>query len=54
VGGGGGGFVCAMCEREQRGEGAVSFGKWFTENFSVNCFPHFCEGFYGQTENFFC
>ena len=45
--------VCYVRERTE-GEGAVSFGKWFTENFSVNRFPNFCEGFYGQTENIFC
>jgi hypothetical protein len=34
-----------LCEREERGgRGFVrmSFGKWFTENISVNCFPKIC------------
>jgi hypothetical protein len=34
-----------LCKREERGgRGFVrmSFGKWFTENISVNCFPKIC------------
>jgi hypothetical protein len=34
-----------LCDRDERGgRGFVrmSFGKWFTENFSVNRFPKFC------------
>jgi hypothetical protein len=29
------------------------FGKWFTENFSVNRFPIFIKAFYGQQTNIF-
>ena len=41
-------------ERKRAETEPHDFGKWFTENFSVNRFPNFCEGFYGQTENVFC
>ena len=41
-------------ERERAETEPHDFGKWFTENFFVNRFPNFCEGFYGQTENVFC
>ena len=41
-------------ERKRAKTEPHDFGKWFTENFSVNRFPNFCEGFYGQTENIFC
>jgi hypothetical protein len=45
-----GGWVCATEMREGVGGGFVrmSFGKWFTEIFSVNRFPKFTEGFYGK------
>jgi hypothetical protein len=41
-----------MCEREQRGEGAVSFGKWFTENFSVTVFLIFVKVFTVKPKTF--
>ena len=34
-----------LCDRDERGGWGfvrMSFGKWFTENFSVNRFPKFC------------
>jgi hypothetical protein len=41
-------------EGDQRGESRTRvLGKWFTENFSVNRFHFFCEGFSGQTEKIF-
>ncbi len=30
--------------------GVKCFGKWFTENFFVNRFPNFCEGFSDQLQ----
>jgi hypothetical protein len=38
-------------KRESRG--VKCFGKWFTENFSVNRFPNFSEGFSSQLQTFF-
>jgi hypothetical protein len=38
-------------EREQKESRDVKcFGKWFTENFSVNRFPNFCEGLSNQLQ----
>jgi hypothetical protein len=43
-------------ERESRkgggGERLQYFGKWFTENFSVNRFPNFTQRFSGQQQIF--
>jgi hypothetical protein len=57
LGGGGDGAVQER-EREQEwgggggGERLQYFGKWFTENFSVNCFPNFTQRFSGQQQIF--
>jgi hypothetical protein len=50
----GGGGVC--CERERGCVCAVrevcDFGKWFTKNLGINCFPKFCTAFSGQHKSF--
>jgi hypothetical protein len=54
----GGGWSCARKrERARRGGGGRGerlryFGKWFTENFSVNRFPNFAQRFFGQQQIF--
>ena len=54
---GGGGWSCAKeRERESKkrggGERLRYFGKWFTENFSVNRFPNFTQRFSDQNQTF--
>ena len=39
-------------ERRVREHRREIFGKWFTENFSVNRFPFFPSPFYGQIQTF--
>ena len=39
-------------ERRVREHRREIFGKWFTENFSVNRFPFFPSQFYGQIQTF--
>jgi hypothetical protein len=39
-------------ERRVREHRREIFGKWFTENFSVNRFPFFPSPFYGQLQTF--
>ena len=52
VGGGGSAVkeregVCVCVVRE-----ACDFGKWFTKNLGINCFPKFCTAFSGQHKSF--
>ena len=50
---GGWGWLEEQKERRVREHRREIFGKWFTENFSVNHFPNFSEEFSGQLTNDF-